>query len=65
MQVPEPLCNVLPDDAILDLHVRPERFAGEQGQEGLADGLMLRAVHEGQVLLPQNILGRGVERHEQ
>ena len=52
----QPLPDVAPDDFVLQLHIGGQGFAREQRQEGLADGLVRRAVHERQVALSQNIL---------
>lgn len=65
MQLLQPGCDVAADDAVLDLHIGSKRLAGEQGQEGFADGLVLGAMHEGQILLAQNVLSGGVQGHEQ
>ena len=51
-----PLVEVLADDVILLQHVQPQRLAREQRQERLAQRLVLRPRHEGDVGLAQNPL---------
>ena len=60
-----PLLKVLSDDTILQLYIRGQGLSREQGQEGLADGLVGRPVHESQVALPQDVLARGVHGHQE
>lgn len=43
----QPLGNVGAHDAILQLHIDPQRLAREKRQEGLADGLQHTAAHVG------------------
>lgn len=59
-----PLLEVLSNDTVLKLYIRGQRLAGEQGQEGLANGLVRRPVHESQVALPEDVLARGVHGHQ-
>lgn len=61
----EPLLEVPPDDAVLQLHVGAQRLPREQREEGLANGLVGVAVHEGQIVGAQYVFGRGVHGHEQ
>ena len=45
----QPLCDVAAYNAVLQLHIGPQRLPSEQCQKGLSDSLVCRAVHEGQV----------------
>jgi hypothetical protein len=43
---------MLPNQALLDTKIKCKSFAGEKGQEGLAESLVLRTMLEGNVVFP-------------
>ena len=63
------LCSSSPlpslDDLVLLPHVDSERLAREERNEALAHRLVLGAMQERDVALSQDVLGRGVQLHEQ
>ena len=63
------LCSSSPlpslDDLVLLPHVDSERLASEERNEALAHRLVLGPVQESDVPLTQDVLGRGVQLHEQ
>eukprot|EP00983_Pelagomonas_calceolata_P081237 1155493-Pelagomonas_calceolata.AAC.4 len=48
----------------LHLDTHRQRLAREEGQEGLAQLLVVWSVQEGDVARPQHVLGAGMQRHE-